>query len=620
MIEVRGPNGVVVQFPDGTPSEQIDSAMRQATGAGSAPAPPPAAPPRTMAPAPYFRPQPTPQAPPAVAQAQPGITPGAFGNPYFSQTTTARNPGLGSALELGADLVRMGQPGGGAVYPGPGPTPPGGAPVHVAQAPPKPAPNLSNSAVFAAQGQTDRGWAGPLEEAMQNAAGRQNMGQIVQGNTPPPGENVPPFGQWVLDNPGSAAMIPLAGTPVGAWRLGAGLLANLFRTGTVGAGLNTAAQLLNGERDPAELGKAAGWGAAAGAGIPAAVAGAGRLVGAGVNAVASHFRAPAPTADALRTGAQAAYAAANNSGIAIRGNVFGNAVQDIEQQARLAGLDPTLHPRATAVLGRLTQAGNTGAVGIQELETLRRVVRGAASSFEPDERRIANILVNGIDDLMARLTPADVLGGANPQVAIDSLREARDMWTRLRKSETIEDLTERARNAVGANYTQAGMLTALRQQFRALANGPQFRTFTPDEQIAILHIVRGGSVENMLRWIGKFSLRNPLMMALSGGTAVAGQLAPAAIGVAAEGARRGAAAIGTRNVEDLNELVRRGGAQPNVGIPARVQELFNQAATAGGRVTAVDADEKLPGLLPGSLAPFRLEDLQRSVRTVPVAP
>jgi hypothetical protein len=298
--------------------------------------------------------------------------------------------------------------------------------------------------------------------------------------------------------------------------------------------------------------------------------------------------------------------------------VFQSAVQDIEQAALRQGLDPNLHPKTTAVLARLSQAGSTGAIGISEIETLRRVVGQAARSTDPAEQSMALMLRDGIDDLMERLRPSDILGGSNPQATIDALRSARDMWGRARKSELIDELVEKARNAVGANYTQAGMLTALRQQFRALANGPRFNTFTPDEKMVILHIVRGGSMENMLRWMGKFSLRNPLMAAIAGGSATMGQLLPAALMAGAEGARAASGIVGQRSVGQLSDLVRRGGQQA-VSIPPAVQYLFDQAGSAGGRATAVNADETVPPLLPGLLAP-RVPDPRWRVQTVPVAP
>jgi hypothetical protein len=146
--------------------------------------------------------------------------------------------------------------------------------------------------------------------------------------------------------------------------------------------------------------------------------------------------------------------------------------------AKRAGIDKTLHPEASAALNRMVTTAQAGQpLSLQELDTLRQVVKDAAASPKPAERRIAQILVGRLDDYMEKLTTKDVLAG-DAKAAVNAVLEARGLWSRMRKGEIIDDLVDRARNATGANYTQAGMETALRQQFRSLANNkPLMRTF-----------------------------------------------------------------------------------------------------------------------------------------------
>lgn len=174
--------------------------------------------------------------------------------------------------------------------------------------------------------------------------------------------------------------------------------------------------------------------------------------------------------------------------------------------AKRAGVNPTLHPKATAALEELAKTSNNGEpLTLQNVDTLRQIVKDAAASNDAGERRIAQIAIGRMDNYMSNLTTKDVLAG-NPQVAVNSVREARSLWSRMRKSELFDDMQERARNAVGANYTSAGYQTAVRQQVRALLNNKkQLRGFTNEEKAALSTFVRGGPIENVLRLVGKFS-------------------------------------------------------------------------------------------------------------------
>jgi hypothetical protein len=207
-------------------------------------------------------------------------------------------------------------------------------------------------------------------------------------------------------------------------------------------------------------------------------------------------------------------------------------------------------------------------LSLQELDTLRQVVKDAAASPKPAERRIGQLLVGRLDDYMGTLTTKDVLAG-DAKTAVNAVREARGLWSRMRKGEIIDDLVDRASNATGANYTQAGMETALRQQFRSLANNKSLmRTFTKEEQGAIRRVVRGGPLENVLRLAGKFAIRGPLSGGVSLG--VAGFVDPLTAGLIAgtgELARRGAASMTMKNANRVGEAVR-SGMVPQSTLPA----------------------------------------------------
>lgn len=88
----------------------------------------------------------------------------------------------------------------------------------------------------------------------------------------------------------------------------------------------------------------------------------------------------------------------------------------------------------------------------------------------------------------------------DPNIA-GPVREARDMWGRLRRSELVDAAIEKAQNAA------SGFENGLRVQFRQILNNPRaLRGFGPDEIAAMQGVVRGTVAGNMLRQVGKLGL------------------------------------------------------------------------------------------------------------------
>jgi hypothetical protein len=250
-------------------------------------------------------------------------------------------------------------------------------------------------------------------------------------------------------------------------------------------------------------------------------------------------------------------------GVQLSGPAFQRIAQNIAVRARNAGIDPGVHQGASSALNRLLSDAS-GARGsavptLRHLDTLRQIMRDAAAN--PNDRRVARIMVEGLDDNLNRLQPRDVVAG-NPQAGLTALREGRQLWQRMRKGELIDNLFENARDKAGANYTQAGMHTAVRQELRALAKrirqGKE-RGWTNAERLAIQRVVRGGPVENFLRIIGKAAPRG-VFSAAPGVTAglYFDPVTGAAVAGVGEIGKRVSTAMGMRNAEAVSDMVRAG--------------------------------------------------------------
>lgn len=298
-------------------------------------------------------------------------------------------------------------------------------------------------------------------------------------------------------------------------------------------------------------------GAAAGGPIDDAIMG-----GLGYQTRAQQTRqAAVPTSEELKRFSQQAYEQAEKAGVVISPQSLANRVGEIAGEVAQEGLDPTLHPQATAALKRLTDAVKTGEpVALQQLETLRKVAKGAAGSMSADERRIARIMVDALDDYALNLSTADVVAG-NAEGVGALLKNARSLWSRASKGEAVDELIKRARDR-SSQFSGSGYENALRTEFRNLVMNPRrIRLFTPVEQQALQKVARGGPVENVLRYFGKLAPTGVVSGALSSGigAVVGGAPGAVALPLAGLGARQGATMLTARNAGLAAQLMRRGG-------------------------------------------------------------
>jgi hypothetical protein len=286
------------------------------------------------------------------------------------------------------------------------------------------------------------------------------------------------------------------------------------------------------------------------------------------------------TTEQLKDMSQGLYDEAKKAGVEYTAPGYTRLVAGLRHKMKKEGLRQDLHPDTFHAMAEMEKAiprqvaadpmaAITGKVpkqpkmtlDLSEVDTLRRVAGKAKRGFDPqkaDDRRLAKIMTDRIDDWIKTPVARDIAAG-DPTKASESIKNARHLWERMRKAETLDKIHERALNKVGANYSNAGMQTALRQEFKNLANSPKMSRFTKEEQAVIRRIVRGASGENILRYLGKFAPTSPIsaMVSMFVG-APGGVVGQAALMGAGTVARNASARMGANKVNELNALVRRG--------------------------------------------------------------
>lgn len=302
-----------------------------------------------------------------------------------------------------------------------------------------------------------------------------------------------------------------------------------------------------------------------------------------------------PTSEDLRVQKEAAYQAVDDAGVAYAPQAFDELADRITQSVGRARINPARHPKAASMLEDI-QGLRGEPMTLTQLDQLRQVVnRDVTSASDEAEQFFGKRIVKEIDDFING-SPMMVSGSADDGSEI--VRRARDLNTRFRKVQGVEEAVGRAERRAGATGSGGNEDNAIRQNIRALRE--KGRNFTPEEIAAMDDVIMGTPGQNALRLVGKLSPQGSGLMAAGnlGAAAVAGPLGavPGAAGMASKYA---ADRITRQKVDDLLRLMAQGGAASQsaqrelAGLAASdpaiaelVQRLARGAGAAGSQTAS----------------------------------
>lgn len=299
--------------------------------------------------------------------------------------------------------------------------------------------------------------------------------------------------------------------------------------------------------------------------------------------LAASTRQPKPAsfrdaAKNVETEAKAFFKDSEAQGLAVSDSSYKSFATNLRATIENEGLDKDLTPSSNAALNRISAEIDTGPMTLEKINTLRKVIGAAGGSTAPADRRLASKMKEGLDDYLDNLDPnVDIIAGNAS--AVDSLKTARKLWTRLSKAEKIESLINRA------DLSASDKATAIRQEFRTLAKNPKrMRQFTPEEQFQINKIVKGGPVMKTLELLGSFAptdLRGVGQVTAAGMGGGATGAATAALGGGA--AKFAAGKLASKQAREAFELMLN-------GAPTRVPQ---RPVTGGlGTITGTMSDSQ----------------------------
>ena len=226
----------------------------------------------------------------------------------------------------------------------------------------------------------------------------------------------------------------------------------------------------------------------------------------------------APDIAKLRELADQSYEAARKEGLVITPDAYFDFVEKIITNLRNKGIDPDLTPKASILVSKMEKIIGEE-LGFEDLEKIRRkagIVAGDRTN--PGQAGMAIDVQNAIDEFITGLKPKDLISG-NVEKLPGLIKSARGFWSRMRKSQQIQEAMERA------SLASSGFENGIRNEFRSiLKNRKKASGFSSAEKSVMKEIVQGTAVGNLFRKIGRMigSGRGAQTQGLGTSIAVAG--------------------------------------------------------------------------------------------------
>lgn len=274
----------------------------------------------------------------------------------------------------------------------------------------------------------------------------------------------------------------------------------------------------------------------------------------------------APTAEDLVNESKNLYAKAKEAGVQFDTNKFADSMFHIGNNLRQEGYTKSAYPGIGSVLEEMTNVRNPK--DFTELQAIRKMIQNQQASTDPTTRKLASMLKDDFDEYLLN-APTDHVTTGHPE-GMKLWADARNSYSRLKKSEIFDDMLQNA-EVDKSKFTQSGSENSLAQQLRQLSkNEKKMRTFTPEEQDAIREAAKGGTLQNMLRFYGKFAPTGPVPGFLNVIASSANPVVGVPFAVGATGSRAAATAMRQNAVENL-------AAQMRLGKKPQLSPIYNPA-------------------------------------------
>ncbi|UCH49075.1 MAG: hypothetical protein JSU95_04590, partial [Betaproteobacteria bacterium] len=286
-------------------------------------------------------------------------------------------------------------------------------------------------------------------------------------------------------------------------------------------------------------------------------------LGAGVNALLQRYgKQAAETAQAIKAKANQAWSKVTASTDTYDISPILPRLDDIRARYNY---DPATHPKVTDALSRVEQAARSGrGVTLAELRTLRTLLQDiesapAVKGHDPivpqvgstlPEKGMAGQVKDSVDEIIL----------SQPGQGAKDWATARELESQLFRSRDVKNILTAAKKSSSATSV------AIRDKFSQLANSPQIRAYTPEQQTLVRRIAAGEDLPNTLEFLGNIAPKSfgwSRLAALAGFPTAGAQIGGATGAVAGTAlygaglsARKLADVMSTRSVNALERAIR----------------------------------------------------------------
>jgi hypothetical protein len=241
----------------------------------------------------------------------------------------------------------------------------------------------------------------------------------------------------------------------------------------------------------------------------------------------------APTTKELFKSSADNYATMHNYGVELHPHIGDAAADAINTELQSAGYRDFLAPKTFRMVEELRNPVGAN-LTTQDIEAVRRGLNKAAR--DPAERDAARRAVGTIDDALASLTPADAaVNGHFADKIAEAATAARGDYAAAKRSELIDKIRSKAERQAAKAGTGANIDNTMRQRVDSLLNDDRkLRGFTDAEKAAMQDVVKGSTLGNAARYVGKLAPTG-VVSAMGAGAGYATHGLPGAIGTAGVG-------------------------------------------------------------------------------------
>lgn len=325
----------------------------------------------------------------------------------------------------------------------------------------------------------------------------------------------------------------------------------------------------------------AGRGAAVGGLLGAATPLAGDVMARGAQSVKNSravrkMAKAAPSRDALEQQAKNLFG--SMKGAQLPRADFAKNVQGVAADAAEFGMDDMLTPQASRVVGNMQDvaANPNPSMTMNELNVLRRQAAIPAGDVANRPQAALGVrLINAVDQFV---------DDAAPQLG-EKGREARKMWSTLRKMDEMDEIFSRAEAAA------SGLENGLKNEFRKILKSKKLRRgYTKAELSAMAKVVNPGVLGGLIRQVGRLGVSldngsNALGGALGAGIggSLAGPVGAVITPLVGTGARKASEVMTTSAAKRVGDVIRtQGAAVPQItqGTRGLIDEMLLRSGKA----------------------------------------